>query len=129
VPDNITFGDNVRVLRTPETERAGLAERLGCVYGATTPSVTNVEVIGHLSDDCAINVHFEDLNQAFWFAPDLLEFVDHAPGTEAWVQGSPTKSVRQPDGSWLEVPIDPPAPGRFQRFISRLLGRTPERSG
>ena len=78
----ISFGDNVSVRQTPETQAAGLAGLSGNVYGETTPSSTNVEVIGELKEDYAINVHFEKLGESFWFSQDLLEFIDHAPGTE-----------------------------------------------
>ena len=120
----VSFGDNVRVVSTPETEAAGLAGRSGQVYGETTPSSTGVEVIGDLASDFAINVYFEDLSQGFWLAPQLLEFIDHAPGTEMHLDGSPVKSVRQPDGSWVEVPAQPRRSGWLVRFLRRLSGRT-----
>jgi hypothetical protein len=125
VSTRISFGDNVRVLRTSETDRLGIAGRLGNVYGETTPSNTEVEVVGELTRDYALNVYFDDVDQSFWLAPELLEFVDHAPGTEAWLEGSPTKSVRQPDGTWLEVPVNPSSPGWFRRLLHRLLRRAP----
>jgi hypothetical protein len=118
----VSFGDNVRIAESPETAQAGISGRLGCVYGVTTPSVTNVEVIGELRADCAINVHVEELNESFWLASELVEFVDHSPGSEVWIQGAPAKSVRQADGSWREVPIDSPPPGRLRRLLNRLLG-------
>jgi len=121
----ITFGDNVRVVQTPETVRLGIAGRVGNVHGETTPSVTAIEAIGDVTDDYALNVFFEELEEGHWLAPALLEFVDHAPGTEMWVQGSPTKSVRQDDGSWAEVPIDLEPPSRLRRLVDRLLGRPP----
>ena len=45
---HVSYGDNVRILRTAETERLGIAEMIGNVYGETTPSDTKVEVIGKL---------------------------------------------------------------------------------
>jgi hypothetical protein len=121
-PNKISFGDNVRVLETPETTRLGIARRVGNVYGETTPSVTNVEVIGEVTDDYALNVVFEELAKDLWLAPALLEFVDHAPGSEMWVQGSPTKSVRQADGSWLEMRVKPESPSWFRRLLNRVSG-------
>ena len=103
---DICYGDNVRIRRTPETERLGIAETIGNVYGETTPSETGVEVIGELLSDYAHQVYFESLKKSYWFAPDMLEFVDHAPGTEVHVHGSAFKSVRQRDGTWKDVPID-----------------------
>lgn len=111
----ICYGDNVRIRRTPETERLGIAESIGNVYGETTPSETRVEVIGELRSDYALNVYFEALQKSYWFAPHMLEFVDHAPGTEVHVHGSPFKSVRQRDGSWKDVPIEPGLPGAAAR--------------
>ncbi|MEO2047331.1 MAG: hypothetical protein ABGX16_12255 [Pirellulales bacterium] len=78
----ISFGDNVRILCTPETEGLGLAGLKGEVRGETTPSVMGIEVIGEDKDDFAFNVFIEDRDEAYWFAPDLLEFIDHAVGTE-----------------------------------------------
>jgi hypothetical protein len=65
----ISFGDNVRVRAAPLTQELGLAGMAGQVYGETTPSVTNVEVIGEIQEDYAINVFFDDRNEGFWFAP------------------------------------------------------------
>ena len=104
---DICYGDNVRIRRTPETERLGIADTIGNVYGETTPSELKVEVIGELRSDYALHVYFNSLNKSYWFAPEMLEFVDHASGTEVHVHGSPFKSVRQRDGSWKEVPIEP----------------------
>lgn len=78
----IGFGDNVRVLSTPETKALDLAGQVGQVYGETTPSVTGVVVVGQLVRDYAVNVHFDGRTDTLWFAPELLEFVDHAAGTE-----------------------------------------------
>ncbi len=100
----IEFGDNVRVRVTPFTEEKGLAGLQGQVYGETTPSVTNVEVIGTLTNDYAINAHFDEKDGTFWFAPDQLEFVDHGPGTEIAVGNK--RIVRREDGSWAESTIE-----------------------
>ena len=117
---DICYGDNVRIRRTPETERLGIAESIGNVYGETTPSETNVEVIGPLRSDYALNVYFDSLKKSYWFGPEMLEFVDHAPGTEVHVHGSPYKSVHQRDGSWKDVPIEPVRGSWFSRLIRRL---------
>ncbi|MEQ8856775.1 hypothetical protein [Gimesia sp.] len=97
---NITFGDHVRVLSASETDERGLAGKCGQVYGETTPSVTGVEVIGEAREDYALNVFMEDLDSDFWFAPDLLELIDHAAGTEIIIGNR--KAVRRADGSWEE---------------------------
>ena len=117
---HICYGDNVRIRRTPETERLGIAESIGNVYGESTPSETSVKVIGELKSDYALNVYFDSLKKSYWFAPEILEFVDHAPGTEVHVHGSPFKSVHQRDGSWKDVPIEPVRVSWFSRLIRRL---------
>lgn len=82
----------------------------GQVYGETTPSVTNVEVIGEIKEDYATNVFSNDRNESFWFSPELLGFVDHAPGTEIRLDGVPKKWVRTASGEWtasdMEVSAD-----------------------
>ena len=118
---DICYGDNVRIRRTPETELLGIAESIGNVYGESTPSETHVEVIGPLKSDYALHVYFDSLKKSYWFAPEMLEFVDHAPGTEIHVHGSPFKSVHQRDGSWKDVPIGPVGGSWFSRFIRRLM--------
>ena len=99
---SISFGDNVLVRGVPETIRLGLAGLSGQVYGETTPSVTGVAVVGGVQDDHAINVFLKERNEALWFAPDLLEFVDHAPGTEIMLTGVPKKWTRTERGEWIE---------------------------
>ena len=117
----ISFGDNVRVVATPETENAGLAGLTGQVYGETTPSVTNVEVIGKMQGDFAINVHFDERGESHWFIPELLEFVDHGTGTEFTLDGVPKKWTRNADGGWDETSTTDPTP-RKSGFLSRLFG-------
>ena len=102
----ISYGDNVRIARTSETERLGIAELVGNVYDEAHPSLTEIEVIGELKTN-ALNVYFDSLDASYWLAPQLLEFVNHAPGTEVHVHGSPFKSVHQRDGSWKSVPVNP----------------------
>jgi hypothetical protein len=107
VSAHVSYGDNVRILRTAETERLGIADMIGNVYGETTPSETKVKVIGKLETDYAVNVYFDTLDVSYWFAQQILEFVGHAPGTEIHVHGTPFKSVRQPDGTWKDIPVKP----------------------
>jgi hypothetical protein len=96
------FGDNVRIRLSVETESKGVAGLIGQVYGQNTPSVTGFEVIGELTSDYAINVFFEDRQESFWFSPTLVEFLDHAPGTEITIQGVAKKWVRTESGEWHE---------------------------
>ena len=88
----------MQVLSTAETEALGVAGAVGQVYGFTTPSVTGVTVVGQVSNDHAINVHFEGRSETIWFARALLTFVDHGPGTEITIGGS--SFVRMRDGEW-----------------------------
>lgn len=125
---DISFGDNVRIQRTAETERLGIAELIGNVYGETTPSSSKVKVVGRLDSDYALNVYFDTLDKSYWFAPHMLEFVNHAPGTEVHVHGSAFKSVRQRDGSWKDVPLDAEQAttwlGRLAGWLRARIGRT-----
>ena len=103
---SISFGDNVRVVTTPVTRGLSLAGRVGQVYGETTPSVTGVEVVGEVTEDYAIAVQFEGKSDSIWFAPQLLEFVDHAPGTEIIIGSK--RMVRDSSGAWIEdAPKEP----------------------
>ena len=120
MPGDISFGDNVRILRTAETERLGIAEMIGNVYDETTPSESNVRVIGERASDYALNVYFEKLDTSYWFSPGMLEFVDHAPGTEVFVHGSSFKSVHQRDGTWKQVPLNPEPVSWIRRLLGKL---------
>jgi hypothetical protein len=115
----ISFGDNVRVRDTAATRTAGVAGLIGSVYGETTPSVTGVDVIGEITHDYAINVHFEERGEAFWFAPDQLEFVNHGAGSEITLKGIDKKWTRTESGEWEESP-----PGiKVKSFWERLTRR------
>jgi hypothetical protein len=105
MPDinSITFGDNVRVRSVPETEARGVAGLVGQACGETTPSVTGVSVIGQVTQDYALNVHFEGRDETLWFAADLLELVDRAAGAEVRLKGVPKKWVRTASGVWAEI--------------------------
>ena len=98
------FGDKVRIAVAVETEALGLAGKSGVVFGFTTPSVTGVNVVGPSTDDCAINVFFDELDDSYWFAPHLVELIDHNPGLVASLDGSDIEHVRMPDGSWMSRP-------------------------
>jgi hypothetical protein len=98
-----SFGDRVRIKSTPETIAAGLAGLEADVNGFTTPSVTNVEVIGGAPDDCAINVSPLAGGDTYWLRPDLLEVLHHNPGMELKVGNM--KAVRRADGTWDETVV------------------------
>ena len=106
----ISFGDNVRVRFNELTESIGLAGLVGQVYGETMPSKTGVEVIGQLTNDHAVNVFFTERNESVWLIPELLEFLDHAPGTEFQIEGASQKFVRNAIGEWVKVPVQSTKP-------------------
>lgn len=101
---NPAFGDTVRIRVSPVTVARNLAGLSGTVYGETTPSATGVDVIGDEGADYAIKVGIESTGEALWFAPHLIEFVDHAAGTE--IRIGDHHLVRQPDGEWKETRSD-----------------------
>jgi hypothetical protein len=102
-----SFGDNVRVRPTPETESLGIAGLCGNVHGVTTPSVTNIVAIGGAPGNVALNVVIEGQPSGLWLNPDLVEFVDHAPGSEITLDGVPKKWTRTEDGGWREEQLAP----------------------
>jgi hypothetical protein len=103
----ITQFDRVRVRSSAETDALAVAGLVGQVYGFTTPSVTGVEVVGTLTGDYALNVHFDGRKETLWFAPELLEFVDHAPGTRVGL-GPGREWVRAESGQWVKQgAVDP----------------------
>jgi hypothetical protein len=98
------FADRVRIKSSEETRRLGLAGLEGVVYGWTTPSVTGVEVVGDRGDDHAVSVQFEERDEGFWFAEDLIETIDHGAGTVVTLDGVDKEWVRLANGEWQERP-------------------------
>jgi hypothetical protein len=119
----ISFGDNVRVRKTPATQIAGVVGLIGNVRGETTPSVTNVDVIGGSNEDYALNVYFEDRSEAFWFARDQLDFLDHAAGTEITLDGVGKRWVRNEAGGWDEFPTGKTRKSFWDMITWHLFGR------
>lgn len=99
------FGNKVKIKKSPETEALNFANKIGIIYGSTTPSVTGVSVIGNSKDDSAINVYFDDLNESFWFNEDLLEEIDNGEGITMTLDGVDKKWTKGSDGSWIEENI------------------------
>jgi hypothetical protein len=100
----VSFGDRVRIKVSAETERLGSAGREGQVLGETIPSEMGVSAIGPLTDDCAFNVHFDELNDSYWCSEGLLEMIDCGAGTVISLAGSDTEWVRQANGEWTAQP-------------------------
>lgn len=117
------FGDNVRIRDTELTRTLGLAGRSGSVYGETTPSASGVEVVGEAHDDFALNVMIEGRGEQLWIAPDLVEFVDHAPGLEVAI--GDRRFVRAVSGDWEEARGDQPPlrRGLMDWFLRSFRGR------
>ena len=99
----ISFGYSVRVRTTPLTEERGLAGQIGQVCGETTPSVTNIKIVGEIREDFAVADMFEGSSEVYWLAVELLEFIDLAAGTEIELRGVPKKWVRTETGEWVET--------------------------
>ena len=114
---SVQFGDNVRVRESEETVEAGVSGRVGNVSGVTTPSVTGIQVIGRLEQDLAFHVLFDDSDEGCWFAPELLELIDHAPGLVFSVGN--LRAVRRPDGTWEETVLSPKK--RWWQFWRRSM--------
>jgi hypothetical protein len=95
IPD---FGDNVCIKDTPLTRENGLAGERGVVYGITTPSATGISFIGTSKQDVAFNIHFEHRKGEFWFAPELVQFVDHNAGLTVTI--GEKELIRRSDGGW-----------------------------
>ena len=116
MPLEISFGDTVQVLDTPETQALGIADGRGSVFGHTTPSSTGIEVVGARSRDYGINVYFDELDRGVWLAEELLAFVDHGAGGVMTLDGVDKQWVRAADGSWLEFDTAPAARRPWWRF-------------
>jgi hypothetical protein len=66
-----------------------------------------VQVIGGTESDLAFNVHFdEDAVPDAWFHPNLVEYVDHAAGTDMRVGNRHV--VRDAVGDWQPAEDDGP---------------------
>jgi hypothetical protein len=78
-PVRPSFGDFVRIQITRETEALGVAGLKGQVFGETIASISGEEIIGSSPSDFAINVYIEERAREFWFALELMEFLEHSP--------------------------------------------------
>ena len=85
----------------------GLAGKIGEVYGFTTPSMMDLEIIGTPTDDFALNVYFDDLQTSYWFDADLLETIDDRQGSVITLDGVDKKWTKGQSGQWIEEDITP----------------------
>jgi hypothetical protein len=97
-----SFGDKVKIKDSPLTKEKGFSGKIGEVYGQTTPSLMNIEIIGTPKEDSAVNVYFDDLKASYWFDPDLLETIDQGRGTVITLVGVDKKWTKGQDGQWIE---------------------------
>ena len=102
-----SFGNKVRIKDSPLTEEKRVAGKIGEVYGQTTPSMMDIEVIGTPKKDVAVNVYFDDLNTSFWFDPDLLEAIDNGEGAVITLEGVNKKWTKGQNGQWIEEDTTP----------------------
>lgn len=96
------LGNNVKIKSSPETIEAGLAGKNGVIFGVTVPSLSGVDVIGDLKEEYAVNVYFEDLEENFWFDPELIEMIDSGFGTVITLKGVDKKWTKEKNGEWKE---------------------------
>jgi hypothetical protein len=104
-----TFGNKVMIKSSPETIDKGLAGKIGKIFGETTPSMMDFEIIGELKEDYALGVYFEDIKQQIWFSEDLIELLDNGSGTEISLNGIDKKWIKDPNGKWVTIITKPSA--------------------
>jgi hypothetical protein len=98
-PSGIRFG----VADTEDTRAGGWAGLEGHCWGVTARSITRVELVGGSPDDLPFNVHFDDdAVPNAWFHPDLVQYLDHAPGNRG------DRWRRSISGHWQRVEQDSP---------------------
>ena len=102
-----TFGNKVKIKSSTETEKKGLAGKIGEIHGETTPSIMEFDIIGAPKEDYAVNVHFDDLNESFWFDVDLIEHLDDGQGAVITLDGIDKKWTKGESGEWIEEDTAP----------------------
>jgi hypothetical protein len=81
-------------------------------------------VIGDVGDGAAIHVHFDELNEGAWFAPELVEPVEGDVRVTSFTVGGVTIN-RTADGGWEPVEQDDKERVGFARRLIDRLRRTP----
>jgi len=102
-----SFGNKVKIKDTLATQEKGLAGKIGEVYGQTTPSMMDFEIIGTPKEDFAVNVYFDDLKTPYWFDADLLETIDNGEGSTITLDGINKKWTKGQNGEWIEEDTTP----------------------
>ena len=98
----IPIGHKVRIRTTPVTQTAGFSGKVGNLSGFTMPSSTKIEVIGEATHDIAFGVKFKDRDEAYWFPPELLEFIDRTSNLEIDIYGK--RWTWRTDGTLEKMP-------------------------
>lgn len=113
------LGDRVRIVDNPATRSSGHARREGLCYGFTTPSITDVEVIGNTDGDIAFSVSIDGMEPGEnWFGPDSVEVIDHSPGLVIGV--GENEFIRTEQGGWERLAANRDV-GRVSDLWSRLF--------
>ncbi len=102
-----SFGNKVKIKNSADTDSKGLAGKIGDVYGQTTSSMMDFEIIGTPKEDVAVNVYFDDLKTSYWFDPDLLENIDDGQGAMITLDGVDKKWTKGQNGQWIEKNTNP----------------------
>jgi hypothetical protein len=84
-------------------DAAGIGGQVGVVHGLTKPSLSQVEVLGRLQSDQAVNVFFESIQKGFWVPVELVEFVEQASETVFMLKGVPTQWTQDASGVVVET--------------------------
>lgn len=90
------------IRETSLTIRLGVAGRVGTVIGWTTPSVTDVTVIGTSPQDRAFAVTLEGAIVSEWFVQEPVKRVDHGSGMV--IQIGDRVIERNAIGEWIDGP-------------------------
>jgi hypothetical protein len=100
----VSLGSRAKILPHAATDRLGLTGREGIIHGWTTPSSTGVEVVGEPTEDYAVAVFFEELDEEYWFDEGIVEIIDNGAGTVISLDGSSLEYVLDESGEWAARP-------------------------
>ena len=100
-----SFGNKISLKSTRETEVRGFANHIGEIYGQTTSSMMDFEVIGEVKENIAFNIYFEESNESIWFAEHLIEEIDNGQGATISLDGIEKTWTKNSNGEWLEKNI------------------------
>jgi hypothetical protein len=81
--------------------------------------------MGDRGEDFALSVFFDETEEQEWFAPHLVEFVDHGGPQTVTLDAGPS-FTRDADGTWHEVGEATPVGSSFARAFFGPLARTPD---